>query len=181
MTKLKRNLLIVLLLGLIATGIGIGYMLLEFADFSFGETVVLNKDSFKDGTVVFDIKSKEYDRINIFPLPRTGTLDREKYVIEETEDMPEDKIEVTYTYNELALDFQESGSIYDYNDEDGSRVLVLDGNFIGSSSYDLEAFLDGYKIFLQDLKNKTLNTYTVSTIEKCVIRVNPGLADKINI
>ena len=181
MTKLKKILLVVLAIGFITTGIGIARMLLEAADFSFGKTVVLNSDSFKEGTVTFDISGKEYDRINVAPYPREGTLNKEKYVVEAAEDIPEDKIEVTYTYNDLALDFQESGSIYTYDDADDNKVMVLDGNFTGSSSYGFEAFLDGYKMFLQDLKNKVLNTYTISSIEKCVIRVNPEIKDKINV
>lgn len=176
----KKILLIILTLGIILSGVGTAVMLLDFSTFTYNEEVIIGEENLKDITLSYDFDDTGISRIRILNPVSYGRVNNNTTVIMPDENMPEGEIQLELSYNpDYVSPRNLSGEITEYHEHDLNdnlhNVKELEIYTRISAVYrgELEFFMQIYRDSLNDIKNRTVSSYRLAGIEKCVIRVNP--------
>lgn len=178
--KTKRKILVVILaVGIFISGAGAAAAFLDFSSFKYNEQVVIGAENLKDATLYYDFDDSQIDQINITN-PINYSLSNSKAIsVMADENMPEGRIRLELSYNpEEISKINLEGNIIERecleaDDYKIKRILQIDviKNYVYRS--DMEIYMNIYSDSLRNLKNRSISSYRLAEVEKCVIRVNP--------
>ena len=176
----KKILLVILTLGIILSGVGAAVMVLDFSTFTYNKEVVIGEDNLKNITLSYDFGNADIERIHILHPLGYGRLKNDNVSVIADENMPEGRIQMELSYNpdyispvRLEGDISEYSEFDLYDNEHTANELCIEILNNGVYRGVLKPFMQMYRDGLNNIKNKTLSSYRLAEIEKCVIRINP--------